>query len=235
MTILTRSQLKRRLQRDHIIGYKLIYLEPSSIVGYIYNQTNERFGIATLKIDRSSKNNLNRLPTKSYYAKYRAESAEIIDITDITGNYHYTKGYSAIMTGGFYNLGEVIRADKWSDDENDICSNGIHFFLSRDAVLSYKNMLDIHPFNYKLTNNITINCINRTQSVSNITNDDGIIEAVAYYDSSGFLTKIENIIKKYTRFIRIVKKEDRYYLFVKHGYRTRLSNDGWACIKSYQP
>jgi hypothetical protein len=96
-------------------------------------------------------------------------------------------------------------------------------------------MIDIHPFNYKLTNNITINCINRTQSVSNITNDDGIIEAVAYYDSSGFLTKIENIIKKYTRFIRIVKKEDRYYLFVKHGYRTRLSNDGWACIKSYQP
>ena len=72
-------------------------------------------------------------------SKCRASKAKVLDIFDSEGN-HYSKGaniyYCYKQTD--YVVGKVVRADNFDEDRRQICTNGIHFFMSLEEAENYR-------------------------------------------------------------------------------------------------
>lgn len=70
--------------------------------------------------------------------KCRASCAQVVDIYDEYGVRYYT-GTSIYYrtTKCKYNLGHMVYADDFNDNPFEICSNGIHFFLTEQEAWDY--------------------------------------------------------------------------------------------------
>ena len=85
-----------------------------------------------VKLEILGSNNEGRLNiVNAKFAKMRCSEAMVLDIYDMfdTGiKYDEARG---LRDKSFsYKVGEIVKPDRWDDDINDICSNGIHYFLS---------------------------------------------------------------------------------------------------------
>jgi len=83
-------------------------------------------GVAKLKIPSSA---------KRYNAtgrKCRAEYAEVIDLPD-----GVKVGHSKYCNDFEYEVGKIVRPDKWDDNWVNECSNGIHFFITKEEAENY--------------------------------------------------------------------------------------------------
>jgi len=83
-------------------------------------------GVAKLKIPSSA---------KRYNAtgrKCRAEYAEVIELPD-----GVKVGHSKYCNDFEYEVGKIVRPDKWDDNWVNECSNGIHFFITKEEAENY--------------------------------------------------------------------------------------------------
>jgi len=189
-----------------IIGYKLVFVEPNSIIkgggrGGNDSQTQTIFGIAKLEISLKTESNLGRAVENKKYAKYRAASARVLKIKSISGKTMYGRGYSVLKPGGYYWAGKEIHADQWNAEINNVCTNGIHFYLSKTAVYSlYKKLTfqDKLPF----FNDERIDKVSQANSQYVASDDDGKIDYKLYYDEKGKLYKIKYPQQAKTHYFR---------------------------------
>jgi hypothetical protein len=169
------------------IGYKLVFVEPKSIKRG--NEINNIFGIAKLEIPSDSKTNLSRNVENTKYAKYRADSVKILKIKSMTGKTIYGRGYSVLKAGGYYYSDKYIHSDRWNNDLNAVCTNGIHFYLSKRAVYSLYQKLTFKDILPCLGERINKQSIPNSIYVSS--DDDGKILYKLYYDHIGKLVKLK--------------------------------------------
>lgn len=64
--------------------------------------------------------------------KCRAEYAKVLEV--IGAEFGQTNQYGSET---IYKVGETVRPDKWDDDRWNECSNGIHFFITREEAEAF--------------------------------------------------------------------------------------------------
>lgn len=69
--------------------------------------------------------------------KCRCEKAKVISITSIDGETNYDVAHSFFDMGFAYRVGCPVISDSFDDNRFEICSNGIHFFLTRQEAENY--------------------------------------------------------------------------------------------------
>lgn len=69
--------------------------------------------------------------------KCRASEAKVLAIYNFDGA-ELTEGYSNHYAAFVYKVGETVYPDKWDEDRWDECSNGIHFFITREEAEEYQ-------------------------------------------------------------------------------------------------
>lgn len=69
--------------------------------------------------------------------KCRCEKAKVISITSIGGETSYNVAYSYFDLGFAYRVGDIVKSDSFDDNRFETCSNGIHFFLTRQEAEDY--------------------------------------------------------------------------------------------------
>lgn len=75
--------------------------------------------------------------------KCRCDKAKVVSITDKDGNEKETAN-GWINPEFIYKVGEMVYSDKWGKNRWVECSNGIHFFMTREEAVGYK----INPRKY---------------------------------------------------------------------------------------
>lgn len=189
--VITRSMNRKLLEdpatyQDYITGYKLVFIEPTSV---IYGpKTNNIFGIAKLMIPKTSRTNLDRTVCNKKYAKYRTEFAKVEYIKSIVGKTKYRRGYSVLKPDGYYINGKYIHADKWNSEIDKVCTNGIHFYLSKRAVYSLYQSLTFEDTIDGIDGRLNRQSIRNSIYIKS--DDNGNIDYKAYYDKSGSLYKV---------------------------------------------
>ena len=69
--------------------------------------------------------------------KCRCEKAKVISITSIDGETSYDVAYSFFDLLFAYRVGDIVKSDSFNDNKFATCSNGIHFFLTRQEAEDY--------------------------------------------------------------------------------------------------
>lgn len=69
--------------------------------------------------------------------KCRCEEAKVISITSMDGETNYDVAYSFFDMGFAYRVGYTVKSDSFNDNRFETCSNGIHFFLTRQEAENY--------------------------------------------------------------------------------------------------
>ena len=68
--------------------------------------------------------------------KCRAEYAKVLQIEKLTGE--KIKSYRGkYKEDFFYTVGKIVRPDKFDDSPMNECSNGIHFFLTKEEAIEW--------------------------------------------------------------------------------------------------
>jgi hypothetical protein len=193
--VLTRSMTQKinpnENLADYIIGYKLVLVEPESIIHG--PKIDKVFGIVKLHIPITAKTNLDRKVVNKKYASYRTEYARVIYIKSIIGKTIYRRAYSAIKPGGYYITGKITYCNKWNDNHEEVSTNGIHFYLSKQLVFS----LYLRLTNYNINQGIDqlMDCTSYPNTKYIHADNDGKIEYTAYFNKKGnlnYLTYFNN-------------------------------------------
>ncbi len=172
--------------QESFIGYKLVFVEPTSILSGLDN--NNVFGIAKLSIPSLAQTNMDRTVVNKRYAKYRANHVQVLKIKSIDGKTTYRRAYSALKAGGYYKTGTYTYSDKWNDNINEVCTNGIHFYLSKTAVISLYQSLTFEDTLDQVEGRLNKKSIPNSIYVKS--DDDGRIDYKAFYNKNGELYKI---------------------------------------------
>ena len=113
------------------------------ITGYKIAKNGEKRVLVTLTIPDGTLSNMWRNGVKDrVYAKYRCQQAYVESIEDDTGR-TYEHAFPSVYLGDnfVYRRGTIASVPLESFDSGDkVCSNGIHYFLSRERALNY----DLH-------------------------------------------------------------------------------------------
>ena len=108
---------------EELYGYKKVW------VGELVSDLHH--GIAKLRIPAYAE----RIVYKD--DKCRASCAQVVDIYDI--RWHYDVGHSIYYSRKAceYHVGHMVYADSFDDNSFEVCSNGIHFFLTEQEAWDY--------------------------------------------------------------------------------------------------
>ena len=70
--------------------------------------------------------------------KFRCSKAKVLEIQELDGSLSEVKEVRSNYDKDFvYRIGEPVCVEDFDDDRWNECSTGIHFFISRDAAVSY--------------------------------------------------------------------------------------------------
>lgn len=132
--------------------------------------------LITLFVDKNAQHNIMRVRANRdmLMAKHRCERCYVTEIINLrTGapcleaeSFNTPEGKAAIT----YRTGESVRAERYDPDENKICSDGIHFFLSMDRAITYKSPFYNHLFRVWFDNGLPryigqVDKLNRFQGI----------------------------------------------------------------------
>jgi len=81
-------------------------------------------GIVTLHIPAAARR------SHAFGRKCRCEFAEVVEAPEGA----YTDQYGPRTE---YKVGEIVKSDKWDENWMNECSNGIHFFITREEAEAY--------------------------------------------------------------------------------------------------
>jgi hypothetical protein len=132
--------------------------------------------LITLFVDKNAQHNMMRVKSNRdmMMAKHRCERCYVYHIENLrTGascleaeSFNVPEGKTSVT----YRRGESVRAERYDPDENKICSDGIHFFLSMDRAITYKTPFYNHLFRVWFDNGLPryigqVDKLNRFQGV----------------------------------------------------------------------
>ena len=91
-------------------------------------------------LDIIGKNNENRNDIyDKKYAKMRCSMAKVIDIHDMNNKeIKYESAVGLYDDSMHYILGKIVIPDEYNEDENVICTNGIHYFLNYEPAYNFE-------------------------------------------------------------------------------------------------
>lgn len=69
--------------------------------------------------------------------KCRCDKAEVLEIQNLDGTNAGTTAYSTHNSNFVYVVGQTVTPDSFCDDRWQECSNGIHFFITREEAVCY--------------------------------------------------------------------------------------------------
>nr|DAP62681.1 MAG TPA: hypothetical protein [Ackermannviridae sp.] len=69
--------------------------------------------------------------------KCRCDKAEVLEIQNLDGTNAGTTAYSTHNSNFVYVVGQTVTPDRFCDDRWQECSNGIHFFITREEAVRY--------------------------------------------------------------------------------------------------
>ena len=69
--------------------------------------------------------------------KCRCNKAKVLSITSIDGKEEYTKVVSNYDSDFIYEVGKIVEVKDFDENRWNECSNGIHFFITRDEAVMY--------------------------------------------------------------------------------------------------
>ena len=69
--------------------------------------------------------------------KCRCSKAKVLSITSLDGTEQYDEAYSTFDNEFIYEVGKTVEPDSFDEDRFDECSNGIHFFITRQEAVDY--------------------------------------------------------------------------------------------------
>ena len=121
---LSRANLSGAKGAELVIAQTRI-LPEGSIIGYKKVRTPEGTGIVVLQIPPYAKR------SHAFGRKCRCEFAEVIEAPEGA----YTSEHGPLTK---YKVGEIVKPDKWDDNWQDECSNGIHFFITKLEAEAYQ-------------------------------------------------------------------------------------------------
>ena len=90
----------------------------------------KRTAIAKLQIPEDAKR------TRSAFRKCRCDKAMVLSIVDVEGQ-ECEFGYSKYDLKFQYRVGEKVVADKFDDNPYEVCTHGIHFFMTKREAEDY--------------------------------------------------------------------------------------------------
>ena len=111
----------------------------SSIIGYKIAKAGEIRVVVTLEIPEDAITNMKRKDIVDInYAKHRTNKAKVVKIQDENGNQYYSAvsfGYDKKTLN--YKLNDTIVINDYDMNLENVCSTGIHFFLTRRGAELY--------------------------------------------------------------------------------------------------
>ena len=105
--------------------------EKGSFIGFKKALTNEEEVIVELLITEDAKR------SSATSRKCRCSKAKVLSITSLDEIEQYNEAYSSYDNDFIYELGKTVEPDSFDEDRFDECSNGIHFFITRQEAVDY--------------------------------------------------------------------------------------------------
>ena len=105
--------------------------EKGSFIGFKKALTDEEEVIVELLITEDSKR------SSATSRKCRCSKAKVLSITSLDETEQYYEAYSSYDNDFIYEVGKTVEPDSFNEDRFDECSNGIHFFITRQEAVDY--------------------------------------------------------------------------------------------------
>lgn len=116
------------------------------MIGYKKAVCDDERVLVTLLIPEGAQTNINR--TNVYdarFAKFRTDKAIVLSIEGIETGKEYTSARSMRDCAFVYNVGQTVRSD-FDRTLEDVCTSGIHFFLTRECAKFYATYSGAHDW-----------------------------------------------------------------------------------------
>ena len=105
--------------------------EKGSFIGFKKAMTDKEEVIVELLITEDAKR------SSATSRKCRCSKAKVLSITSLDEKENFNKAYSSFDSEFVYELGKTVEPDLFNEDRFDECSNGIHFFITRQEAVDY--------------------------------------------------------------------------------------------------
>ena len=105
--------------------------EKGSFIGFKKAMTDKEEVIVELLITEDAKR------SSATSRKCRCSKAKVLSITSLDEKENFNKAYSSFDNEFVYELGKTVEPDLFNEDRFDECSNGIHFFITRQEAVDY--------------------------------------------------------------------------------------------------
>ena len=105
--------------------------EKGSFIGFKKAMTDEEEVIVELLITEDAKR------SSATGRKCRCSKAKVLSITSLDETEQYNEAYSSYDNDFIYEVGKTVEPDSFDEDRFDECSNGIHFFITRQEAVDY--------------------------------------------------------------------------------------------------
>ena len=105
--------------------------EKGSFIGFKKAITDKKEVIVELLITEDAKR------SSATSRKCRCSKAKVLSITSLDEKENFNKAYSSFDNEFVYKLGKTVEPDLFNEDRFDECSNGIHFFITRQEAIDY--------------------------------------------------------------------------------------------------
>ena len=105
--------------------------EKGSFIGFKKALTDEEKVIVELLITEDAKR------SSATSRKCRCSKAKVLSIMSLDETEQYNEAYSSYDSDFIYEVGKTVEPDSFDEDRFDECSNGIHFFITRQEAVDY--------------------------------------------------------------------------------------------------
>ena len=105
--------------------------EKGSFIGFKKALTDKEEVIVELLITEDAKR------SSATSRKCRCSKAKVLSITSLDETEQYNEAYSSYDSDFIYEVGKTVEPDLFDEDRFDECSNGIHFFITRQEAVDY--------------------------------------------------------------------------------------------------
>ena len=116
---------------EHTAMYHLACPEEGAFIGFKQCNGAEECVLVKLEIPKDAKR------SSATTRKCRCSKAKVISITGIVTRQEYDEAFSQRDKRFVYRVGETVVPDSFDEDRWNECSNGIHFFITKQEAIDY--------------------------------------------------------------------------------------------------
>lgn len=133
------AQSKYMLITPYCMGYYQTCPETGSYIAYKYAFVNTRYNrkkvvIVKLQILENAKR------SSAGGRKCRASAAQVLSISSVDHKTYYKKAFSYWNNSFIYEVGKIVKVNKFDNDRWEECAPGIHHFLTRQEAVAYSEL-----------------------------------------------------------------------------------------------